>query len=43
MTNLPGSRTAKTILISGATGDTGRPAVRESIALGLRVRAGAQR
>jgi uncharacterized protein YbjT (DUF2867 family) len=29
----------KTVLISGATGDTGRPAVSESIALGLKVRA----
>jgi uncharacterized protein YbjT (DUF2867 family) len=27
------------VLITGATGDTGRPAVKESIALGLRVRA----
>jgi uncharacterized protein YbjT (DUF2867 family) len=33
------STSAKTVLISGATGDTGRPAVRESIALGLTVRA----
>jgi NAD(P)H dehydrogenase (quinone) len=33
------SATAKTVLISGATGDTGRPAVRESVALGLTVRA----
>jgi NAD(P)H dehydrogenase (quinone) len=33
------SATAKTVLISGANGDTGRPAVRESIALGLTVRA----
>ena len=30
---------SKTVLISGATGDTGRPAVAESIALGLNVRA----
>jgi uncharacterized protein YbjT (DUF2867 family) len=30
---------ATTVLITGATGDTGRAAVRESIALGLRVRA----
>ncbi|MGW3980102.1 NmrA family NAD(P)-binding protein [Streptomyces mirabilis] len=29
----------KTVLITGATGDTGRAAVRESIALGLKVRA----
>jgi NAD(P)H dehydrogenase (quinone) len=29
----------KTVLISGATGDTGRPAVAESLALGLKVRA----
>lgn len=29
----------KTVLISGATGDTGRPSVAESIALGLNVRA----
>jgi NAD(P)H dehydrogenase (quinone) len=29
----------KTVLVSGATGDTGRPAVAESIALGLKVRA----
>ena len=33
------SATARTVLISGATGDTGRPAVRESVALGLTVRA----
>ena len=30
---------AKTVLISGATGDTGRAAVKEAIALGLEVRA----
>src|ERR1700712_1043332 len=30
---------SSTVLISGATGDTGRPAVAESIALGLNVRA----
>ena len=30
---------SKTVLITGATGDTGRAAVRESIALGLNVRA----
>lgn len=30
---------ARTVLITGATGDTGRAAVRESLALGLRVRA----
>lgn len=39
MTNLPGAPAAKSVLISGATGDTGRPAVSESIALGLKVRA----
>jgi hypothetical protein len=33
------STTAKNDLISGATGDTGRPAVKESVALGLTVRA----
>jgi NAD(P)H dehydrogenase (quinone) len=33
------SMTTKTVLISGANGDTGRAAVRESIALGLAVRA----
>jgi NAD(P)H dehydrogenase (quinone) len=36
MNNPPDS---KTVLISGATGDTGRPAVAESIKLGLNVRA----
>jgi uncharacterized protein YbjT (DUF2867 family) len=36
MTN---SSSSNTVLISGATGDTGRPAVAESIALGLNVRA----
>ena len=39
MADAPASRTTKTVLISGANGDTGRPAVRESIALGLAVRA----
>jgi NAD(P)H dehydrogenase (quinone) len=39
MTNPRASTTTKTVLISGATGDTGRPAVRESTALGLAVRA----
>ncbi|MFF2993407.1 NmrA family NAD(P)-binding protein [Streptomyces sp. NPDC057950] len=33
------SAEAKTVLISGATGDTGRAAVRESLALGMNVRA----
>ncbi|GAA4590373.1 NAD(P)H-binding protein [Planotetraspora phitsanulokensis] len=33
------SATSKTVLVSGATGDTGRATVRESIALGLNVRA----
>jgi NAD(P)H dehydrogenase (quinone) len=36
---LTSSIPGKTVLIAGATGDTGRAAVRESIALGLRVRA----
>lgn len=35
----PASLTDRTVLITGATGDTGRAAVRESIALGLKVRA----
>jgi NAD(P)H dehydrogenase (quinone) len=39
MTNPSVSSVLKTVLISGATGDTGRPAVSESIALGLKVRA----
>jgi NAD(P)H dehydrogenase (quinone) len=39
MADAPASMTTKTVLISGANGDTGRPAVRESIALGLAVRA----
>jgi NAD(P)H dehydrogenase (quinone) len=39
MTNPRGSTTTKAVLISGANGDTGRPAVRESVALGLAVRA----
>jgi NAD(P)H dehydrogenase (quinone) len=39
MADAPASTTTKTVLISGANGDTGRPAVRESIALGLAVRA----
>ncbi|MDE1994974.1 MAG: NAD(P)H-binding protein, partial [Rhizobiaceae bacterium] len=30
---------SKKVLITGATGDTGRAAVRESLALGLQVRA----
>ncbi len=29
----------RTVLITGATGDTGRAAVRESLAFGLKVRA----
>ncbi|MFE2823369.1 NmrA family NAD(P)-binding protein [Streptomyces sp. NPDC059271] len=33
------SAATKTVLISGATGDTGRAAVRESLALGMNVRA----
>lgn len=33
------SASSKTVLVSGATGDTGRAAVREAIALGLDVRA----
>jgi uncharacterized protein YbjT (DUF2867 family) len=39
MTNPSVSSILQTVLISGATGDTGRPAVSESIALGLKVRA----
>jgi NAD(P)H dehydrogenase (quinone) len=39
MTNPSVPSVPKTVLISGATGDTGRPAVSESIALGLKVRA----
>src|SRR5882757_9460733 len=39
MADAPGLTTTRTVLISGANGDTGRPAVRESIALGLVVRA----
>jgi uncharacterized protein YbjT (DUF2867 family) len=39
MTKPSVSSVPKTALISGATGDTGRPAVSESIALGLNVRA----
>jgi NAD(P)H dehydrogenase (quinone) len=39
MADARASMTTKTVLISGANGDTGRPAVRESIALGLTVRA----
>jgi len=39
MADAPGLTTTRTVLISGANGDTGRPAVRESIALGLTVRA----
>ena len=39
MAAAPPSTTTKTVLISGANGDTGRPAVRESIGLGLTVRA----
>ncbi|MGW3635229.1 NmrA family NAD(P)-binding protein [Streptomyces sp. NPDC005122] len=37
--NMPIPATDKAVLITGATGDTGRAAVRESIALGLKVRA----
>ncbi len=39
MADVPASKATKTVLISGANGDTGRPAARESIALGLTVRA----
>jgi NAD(P)H dehydrogenase (quinone) len=39
MTDPPVPATPRTVLICGATGDTGRPAVAESIALGLKVRA----
>jgi NAD(P)H dehydrogenase (quinone) len=39
MTNPSVPPVPKTVLISGASGDTGRPAVSESIALGLKVRA----
>ncbi|MDT5152091.1 MAG: hypothetical protein QOI01_3824 [Mycobacterium sp.] len=39
MTNPSVQSVPKIVLISGATGDTGRPAVSESIALGLKVRA----
>jgi uncharacterized protein YbjT (DUF2867 family) len=39
MTNPTDSFDPKTVLISGATGDTGRAAVAESLALGLSVRA----
>jgi NAD(P)H dehydrogenase (quinone) len=39
MTNRPTPTTGRTVLISGASGDTGRPAVREAFALGLTVRA----
>ena len=36
---MPASPPTRTVLITGATGDTGRAAVKESIALGLDVRA----
>jgi NAD(P)H dehydrogenase (quinone) len=39
MTDPPVPATPRSVLICGATGDTGRPAVAESIALGLKVRA----
>ena len=36
---MPAPQTTPTVLVTGATGDTGRAAVRESIALGLGARA----